>query len=133
MENSEITERNSTGLSICCGGPARGAARDAVEGAVKDAAEGAEAGAGGLRISADAKADADVLEFSERAGGENFRNFNAAACAARSFFPSSIHLIFGDVKCSSQSHFRISFLDHTVHFPSFSMSANALAIDILPS
>ena len=122
-------------------------------------AEDAEADAGGLGISAGAEAGADVLEFSDRAGGdagagadavdidEIFRyvgepnrnddlngDLNEGFDAATRAFPTSRDdLILNEVNFSSSSHFSISSFDHAVRSLSFSMSANAFAIDILPS
>ena len=92
--------------------------------------EGAEAAVGGLEIFDGVN---QGLGISERADGENFRNFIAAACAIRSFFSSSIHLIFGDVKCSSPSHFRISFFDHAVRSLFCSTLYNVAAIGVFLS
>ena len=82
------------------------------------------------RADEGAETDADDLENFERADGKNFRNFNAAA---RVFEASRNDLILNEINFFWSSHFSISSLDHAVRFPSFNVSANAFAIEILPS
>ena len=64
MEISKITEKDSIGLGICCGGAAGDAVTDADRG-VKGAAEGisknAVAGAGGDVESAAENADGEIF------------------------------------------------------------------------
>ena len=104
MEISEITEKDSTGLNICCGGAVRGADADA------DAGAGAGATDGVFRYAA-------VGEV----GRADDLNKSAADAAAALIASASIFsrrslakkfLIFGDVNSSFSMH---SFISHSGH------------------
>ena len=154
IEISEIIEKDNTGLNICC----EIAAEDAVKCAVTDADAGSNAGSDLSAnvnvdlIDADADAGANAGSIDAGVGGnaknaaenavenaakKNFWNFNVAARVAvrvvrffRFFFSFSIHLIFGDVKCSSSSHFRSSFFDHIVCSPFCNTLYNVVVINV---
>ena len=109
MEISEITEKDSTGLGICCGGAAGGAAKGVTAGA--DVSAGADAGAtGGIfryAVIGEVGRGGDLV----KGAGDAVLTVSVVSIFSRCFLARKF-LIFGDVN----SFFSMqSFIFHSGH------------------